>query len=153
MNWSVNFPIELLPLKINTLFRKEADFLYKDLSNNRCVVVLVPAQHQKYPGHMVRLAVAENPMWYRDLYSHYPNLKRQRSLRALDRIRNQNDQQVVEVPKSAVHTWWTYDALFREVIFDRLFYGYHENGYDLPPQKEARKFFRAEKKELSDYLD
>lgn len=152
MLWSVEYPINLLPEDVNVLFRSEANFLYNNLLNNGLIVVLLPAPDPKYVGHMVRYTVSKNPEWYSTLYTHYQNLKRHRSLRALDRIRNQNDQQLTKVPKSAVHTWWTYDTLYRGFILERLAYGYNEYGLFVPPEKKIQDFFQIDKKELSDCL-
>ncbi len=142
--WDSAYSIGFLPDPIRNLFREYADQFYHELRDNMLVVKLEPAPRQKHLDHMVRVAVSENPPWYRELYKTRPHMKRQRSLRALDRIRQAKDPELTTDPIGAVRQKYTYVTLYREVIFEMLVFGYHANGLYLPADPRAQEFFEVE---------
>ena len=75
MGWDTNLAVSKLPDQIARYFRKEADFLYKDLDANKLSVVLVPAPRQLFSGHKVRATECLNPGWYSELYHFYAHFK------------------------------------------------------------------------------
>ncbi|HLP00608.1 MAG TPA: hypothetical protein VK163_01185 [Opitutaceae bacterium] len=64
--------------------------LLAELSAHRLEVALVPARVQRHETHCVRVAVAQNPRWYRRLCAAHPSSRR-RAKRAPDtRIRRRD---------------------------------------------------------------
>jgi len=121
MAWDPHYPIVQLPKKIRKFYTQEADYLYSDLLNNKLTIVLIPAPDPRHDCHMVRAVESENPGWYQGLYSSYNYFRRDRSLMALNRIRNQEDKQFRISP-------FHYDFIYRDLINDRLIDGFYERG-------------------------
>ena len=144
MEWDIESSIAFLPEDIRDLFREHADFMYADLKNNRLIVELAPAPEPKYSGHMIRTVDSQNPEWYSYLYRTQAGLKRIRSLKALDRIRNVEDPQFREFPESPIPRRNTYVTLYREVIFERMSFGYEESGLYVPPEPKIQEYFGVE---------
>lgn len=156
MDWSPDRPINELSENIRRFYIENAKFLYNDLKSNRLEVILIPAPKPMHRSHMIRAVQNQNPEWYRDLYWSIPHFRRDRSLRALDRIRKQEDRLFRVLP-------FKYDSIYRELIHNRLIEGFRENGYVTPPNNEVRKYFgfrtnfyrtiRPEEIEYINYLD
>lgn len=135
MPWTPNKPIAFLPEDIRKLYSEQANCLYYDLLANRLEVILIPAPEPQYSGHMIRSVQNRNPKWYRDLYWSYNHFRRDRSLRALDRIRKQEDRYFKVSP-------YKYDATYRELIHNILIKGFENNYF---PNNKVRTFFGLEK--------
>jgi len=134
MEWNPDRPIKEFPEDIRESFVGEAEYLFNDLKSNKLTVVLAPAPEPKHCGHMIRVAESQNPRWYSDLYHSYEHFRRDRSLRALDRIRKSEDRIFRVSP-------YKYDSIYRQLIFGRLVDGYYADGFKIPPDNEVRKFF------------
>lgn len=139
--WDSAYSIRFLPDLIRDLFREYADQLHSDLNRNRLEVTLIPAPVPRHSNHMVRVAISQNPQWYQELYRTRPHLKRQRSLVALDRIRQIRDPELSSRPVGVVEQKYGYVTFYREVIFDMLVFGRQDSGLYLPPDSRAQEFF------------
>ena len=137
MEWDSFSPVKLLPDNIRDLFTEEAGYLLHDLNNNRLEVVLISAPDPRFSGHKIRAIQNENPEWYKQLYHSYKHFRRDRSLKALNRIRKLEDRPFRVSP-------YKYDAIYRHLIYTRLTEGYKEMGDEIPADNEARYFFKAE---------
>ncbi len=113
MNWNPDRPISELPEPVRKLFSQDAYFLYQELKRFKPEVILVSAPQPRFEGHKIRMAVNRNPDWYSDLYWKRSNFRRDLSLRALDRIRNETDRSFIVRP-------YKYDAVYREMIQKRI---------------------------------
>lgn len=143
--WSSEYSIIFLPRPIRETFRERADILYSDLSKNHLEVALVPAPDPKHPDHMIRVAISQNPSWYQELNRTEPSrIRRPHSLRALDRIRHVRDPQLSPGPAWATWQKYAYTALYREVIFEMLVFGYKDRGIYVTPEKKVQEFFEIE---------
>lgn len=132
--WDINQPIKMLPREIRRYYAEDADYLYKDLKSNYLEVILIPAPMPNHPTHKVRAVQNRNPEWYRELYWSIKHFRRDLSLRALDRIRKEEDGTYKVSP-------FKYDSRYRELIHERLIEGYMENGCEMPPNNIVREFF------------
>ncbi|MBU4456776.1 MAG: hypothetical protein KKA65_04705, partial [Nanoarchaeota archaeon] len=126
MSWNSDIPIKELPRNIRTFFLKEANYLFKDLKNNKLVVILVNAPEPKHCGHKIRVVDCQNPCWYSELYHSIDYFRRDRSLRALERITQLNDGSFRCSP-------YKYDAIYRQLIFQRLVEGHEAENFEIPP--------------------
>lgn len=134
ISWNPDFPVRYLDQKINVYFREHANYLLQYLKNNILRVVLIPASEKKFHGHMIRAVESENPLWYRKLIDEHNHFRRDRSCRALDRIRENKDGLFRVSP-------YKYDAIYRELILERLTEGYEEAGYDISANEEVQDYF------------
>ncbi len=152
MTWDVDRQIKYLPAEIAVVFAEEAKRLYSDLLENRLNVVLVPAQRERYEGHMIRAVESRNPHWYRELYQATPHLKRTRTLKSLERIAQARDLPFRD-QRGAVAPYGSYDTRYRDFIRQRLVEGYEVNGMFIPEEPVIRKFFsvKEEKKEKNQF--
>ena len=140
MGWCSEKSVKELPARVGSLFSKEASSLLIDLRYFCLDVILMSAPEPKFIGHMIRVAVNQNPLWYRELYATTLHFRRDRTLRSLNRIANRVDCNLIE-SSSAVRLQYTYDYLFREIIFRRLTEGYIEESGFVPPRRAALEFF------------
>src|SRR3989344_6521420 len=92
MSWNAYHPIIFLPEKIRNYIQSEANYLYADLKNNQNTTTLIPADKPKFLGHKIHALEHANPKWYSELYHGHAHFRRDRSLNALDRIRNLEDK-------------------------------------------------------------
>lgn len=134
MRWNINQPTMLLPEEVRRYYTEDADYLYKDLESNSLEVILIPAPIQIHPSHKIRAVQNQNPEWYRELYWSIKHFRRDLSLRALDRIRKQEDRAYRVSP-------FKYDSIYRELIHSRLIKGYVMENYEVPPNNAVREFF------------
>jgi len=142
MRWDEYQPIRLLPEAITNLFSAEAGFLYQDLSANKLRIILIPAPDPRHVGHKVRAVEVPNPEWYSKLYHAYPpHFRRDRSLRALERLILKNDQFFMDQNCGAVEYKYNYDTIYRKFIFDRLTMGHINYGMEESPNSEACSYF------------
>lgn len=144
MKWGVNRPINYLPDSIREIFIRHAGCLLKELESRRLEVLLIPAPDPKFEGHKIRVAENSNPDWYQELYHSYRHFRRDRSKKALSRIKSLNDGKFIKGR-------YKYDSIYRELIFNRLTKGYIQDNYDIEPDDECRNFFKKAK--LEDLLD
>src|SRR3989338_2853043 len=142
--WDQYHPIRYLPGEIESAFREEADFLWRDLDENRLRVTLKPADEERYTGHQIRVVESTNPQWYRELYLARTHLKRQRSLRSLGRIGDSCDLHYLD-QRGAVSPFGSYDSLYRELIQKRLIDGYEIDDGFVPERILVKRFFSREK--------
>ena len=84
--WDEYKLINFIPKPIQNLFVEDARFLYGDLSANKLHIVLIPAPEPMHVGHRIRKVEIANPDWYSKLYHQYVHFRRDRSLKALERI-------------------------------------------------------------------
>ncbi|MBT4651061.1 hypothetical protein HOC13_00910 [Candidatus Woesearchaeota archaeon] len=122
-------------------FRKQAEQLLSDLTHNQLRVILIPAPRPQFSGHKVRAVESVNPEWYQELYAFHKHFRRDRSERALERIVNNQDQDFKELRNSSLPYTFSYDQIYRDLIFDRLTQGHEEEGYYSPPNKTICQFF------------
>lgn len=148
-NWNTNYPIKYLPRRISNLFSYEANFLYYDLKSNTLQVELFPAPEIRHIGHKVRKVTESNPVWYKKVYEENSfeatyqsrrtkrkrrclcsRVSRQKSLESLQRISNKKDLPNI-----------FHDCLYRNLIFDKFYYGEDYSGIIIPPKKSFLRFF------------
>ena len=122
-----------LPEEIKPHYIGEAEYLLNDLETNRLRVILVPAPQPMHQMHMIRVVESYNPEWYSSLYWSIDHFRRDRSLRALNRIIKQNDKPFRVQP-------YKYDMIYRELIHERLMNGFYEQGYEIPPNQIVKSF-------------
>lgn len=134
--WKPDLPIKQLEReRIINHYITLAETLYQDLEQNRLEVILIPAPRPAYFGHMVRVADNENPEWYRELFKKYfPNFRRDRSLRSLQRIAEKRDERYYSQA-------YRYDYIYRELITQALLNGIPIQETFIPPENEVRIFF------------
>lgn len=141
-NFEADLALSSYPPEIRGPFSYEGQLLLKELEKNQLKVVLVRAPRPKYIGHKIRLAIEHNPKWYSQLYIEHPHFRRDRSLKALERIASQKDRPFREDGKSAVHYKYHYDSIYRQLIFERLTAGYtDEIGREIPLQPAVSNYF------------
>ena len=141
--FDVEKPIKFLPEDVASMFRLEAKWLYRDLTENLLKVVLRPAYQERYNGHMIRVVESQNPQWYREIYHSTPNFKRQRTLRSLERIAQAEDLPYID-RRGAVSPYGSYDTRFREVIKSRVTEGYEDvQGRWIPGDKFILGYFEV----------
>ena len=153
--WTPEYSIRDLPGEVRQIFLEEANSLLQSLKNNRLRVILVPYDDYRYADRKIRAVETSNPEWYQDLWlSHvYPlykkpryryrsNIRRKRTLSALERIVNLKDQFFSE--NSLPHTRYRNDYLFRELICERLTVGYEEGSEFVLPDNKVREYFGLE---------
>lgn len=137
--WDTDNPVKDLPARIRQAFVEEAKYLHDELEQNMLTVVLIPAPEPKHVNHMIRAAVSQNPYWYRELYHSNRHFRRDRSLRALDRIRKMQDRKFNIAP-------YKYDMMYRELIRERLVEGCFVEGIEVPSNMMVREYFGLERK-------
>ena len=115
--WTSKKSTRELPREIRKYFIEEAKFLHNDLKQNKLSVSLIDAPYPRFEGHKIRVVNSRNPEWYSSMYQSYFHFRRDRSLRALDRLRKSEDNPFKINP-------WKYDMRFREEILERLAQGY-----------------------------
>lgn len=137
MKWNNKLPINVWPKSINIFYRWEADGLYNHLRANKLTVILIPAPRPQFAGHMIRCATNHSPKWYKDLAYDYPNIRRDRSLRALNNIRNLQDP-------SFKGFRYKYECFYREYIHNMLIGNVKdETGLNFSSKKEIYNFFET----------
>ena len=136
--WTPDEPLCELPAKIRRYYREHAEYLYYDLKENKLKIGLKPAPIPKYAGHKVHIVETWNPQWYSDLYWSRSSFRRDLSLRALERIKDQRDRPFIIAP-------YKYDAIYRELIHKHLLEGYDDkDGRSMPPNYKVKSFFDLE---------
>ena len=106
-------PINELSFKSRKMYTEEAKSLLDELENNRLTVILIPAPSPQHTSHMIRYIENQNPDWYKNLYHSHSGFRRDLSLRALDRIKREEDRHFRIGP-------YKYDSIYRELIQNRL---------------------------------
>ena len=134
MVWDCDRPIKELPENLRHYYVEEANFLFNDLTDNPLTILLVPAPDPAHSGHMIRYVENENPSWYRGLYHSHNSFRRDLSLRALNRIKKEEDRPFKISP-------FKYDSIYRELIHERLTEPYLIEGHYSIPEKEILKHF------------
>jgi len=99
--------------------------------------VLIPAPKQRHFDHKIRIAIHENPKWYKEVYAAHGRIRRYLILPSLNRIAQGQDRNFS--PKDHKYT---YDSLFRSFIFERLTGGCEDLMDYLHPNKEICSFFQ-----------
>ena len=144
--WTPKNPTREIPTDIRKYFIEEAKFLHSDLKQNKLSVVLVPAPYERFEGHKIRVVNSRNPEWYSEMHGQYSHFRRDRSLRALNRLRSAEDNPFQINP-------WKYDMRYRELIFERLVEGYEAEYcfggriFFVSPNDKLREFFGLENSE------
>ena len=128
--WNEFQPIAILPKRIQGYFVKDACFLRDDLLENKLKVILVPAPEERHTNHMIRVAETANPSWYSKLYAQNFYFRRDRSLRALERIAAGKDEAFTNENCGAVDYRYNYDSIYRQLIFSRLTTGFSYRGQE-----------------------
>src|SRR3989344_432562 len=137
MYWKPNQTTAKLPERIRNFFSNEARTLIDDLQSNNLEVILIPTPDPKHSTHKIRQVVNKNPGWYCELFQkHYPNFRRDRSIKALVRITKNQDPPFIHTQKEAVPYKYHYDTLYRYLIFERLTEGYFYGSYFIQPEQE-----------------
>ena len=134
MRWTTDRTIRSLPGIIMDIFVHEADSLYNELLNNKLRIILVPVEDPKFEGHKKRAVEIYNPEWYSRMCRQYNHFRRDRSLRALDRLRKNEDRQFNSLP-------YKYDMRYRQLIYERLTEGYAIAGEHAPPDDMVIEYF------------
>jgi len=139
-DWNPKYKLSYLPLSLRNIFLKEAETLYQELTNNRLKVVLVPAPNPTHYNHKIRVVENSNPEWYSSLYFETNRGKRRLFEKSISRLVKGEDQDFNEKNEK-----YSYDQLFRELIYSRLLVGYIERGeYFTEPNNKIRKYFNLE---------
>ncbi|MFH0752425.1 MAG: hypothetical protein V1914_02390 [archaeon] len=112
MTWNPDKPLKELPEHIRQLFTEDARHLLNELNSN--------------------------PPWYRILHNSYSHFRRDRSLKALERIAESNDGKFVTSISKYVP--FKYHAVYRDLILERLTQGCKDDS--LPPNKKAVTYFK-----------
>lgn len=132
--WTPERPLKELNEEILEEYIQHADFLYRDLRENKLTIVLAPASEPKHCLHMIRKTVVYNPEWYSELYWSHNSFRRDLSMLALDRLRNLEDKPLGSVK-------YRYDTVYRELIHGDLTRGYEREGEFIQPNNYIRAFF------------
>lgn len=135
--WTPSQPIKELPSDLCCLFREHAEWLYTDLESHKLQIGTAPIERPRFQGHRKRVVLVPNPEWYSELYWAIAHFRRDRSLRALDRIMGLQDRPF------RINPFW-YDCVYRRLIRDRLTDGYENCGARVPPDDRVREFFRQQ---------
>ena len=114
MQWNSDLPISYLPQEISEVFSNEANYLLKDLKENKLIVELIPAPDPKHIDHKIRVVTNSNPEWYKELFHSYHHIKRRRVIGALERISQNKDRPFKVYP-------FLYDARMREIIAKKVY--------------------------------
>ncbi len=149
LNWNTSLPIKYLPKEISKIFSIEANYLFGDLKSRMLQVELFPAPEINHVGHKVRRAIESNPEWYMKLYKENSfeaiyrskrtkrkrkclcsRVSRQQSLNSLSKIASKEDK------PNLFH-----DTLYRELIFDKFYYGEDYSGETIKPIESFIKLF------------
>lgn len=64
--------------------------LLAELESNRLEVALIPARHPRHETHCVRVAIGQNPTWYRRLCAANPSSRRRARALPDTRIRRRD---------------------------------------------------------------
>ena len=64
--------------------------LLAEMESNRLEVALIPARYPRHEAHFVRVAVGQNPPWYRRLCAAHPSSRRRAKTAPDTRIRRAN---------------------------------------------------------------
>ena len=132
LKWNPKQPIIFLPEGIRGYYVQEANFLINDLQEHKLKIVLAEAPEPKFEGHKIRVVESRNPEWYSKLYHSYDYFRRDRSLRALERIASQQDGYYMNGP-------YKYDFIYRTLITERLIEGYSVEGCEVPPNEKVKR--------------
>lgn len=139
MRWNPDQSLSNLPEAIKELFVEDAQFLLTELKTNKLEVILIDAPEPKYPGHKIRTSENSNPPWYKVLYNTYPHFRRDRSIKALERISLSEDRAfATSISKYAP---FKYHAIYRDLILERLTKGSNDEPA-FPLNKKAAAFFK-----------
>ncbi|MBI5871883.1 hypothetical protein HZB88_02255 [archaeon] len=133
--WVPELPIDYLPEYIKEAFRQDAELLLYELKINKLEVILIPAPTPQHSGHKIRAVQNKNPYWYSKLYHTYNHFRRDRSIRALKRIRDLHDRKFRISP-------YKYDEIYRSLILKRLVGGFlMQEGCEIEANRQVKEFF------------
>ena len=121
--WVPERPIIELPRSVRREFQSHADYLRSDLLEHRLQVSLAEAPQKNFSGHKIRVVENCNPDWYRELYSRYNHFRRDRSLKALLKIRDAKDKEYTGKRKGACSHPHAFEFVYRELILEHLLNG------------------------------
>lgn len=138
--WDPARPTKELPVYIRRYFYNCVDELFDELKYKRMIVGLIDAPKPRFDGYKIRVLYSPNPEWYSRLYSACEHFRRDRSLSALEKIKNEKDRPFKVRP-------YRYDWIYRTFIFERLT-GVDNNGSEKRrPAKKVCRFFEKNKLE------
>jgi len=136
--WTPDRSIRELPKDIRRHFIDEAGFLLSELSEQRLEVILDKAPDPRFDSHKVRKVINRNPKWYSEIYHSHKHFRRDRSLRALNRIYTLHDFSQYTIR-------FSYQSFYREFIKIRLIDGhemkYNKNVHFQEGIPEVREYF------------
>lgn len=147
--WNEYLSLSVLPKEINAIFREEASFLHADLLEHKLRVILIPAPEPQHYDHKIRVVEIANPQWYSKLYNQFVHFRRDRSLRALERLADGEDKAFTDSRCGIVAYKFHYDTLYRKLIFERLTEGYEDYYGNIlaghvPANSMVREYFGLE---------
>ncbi len=136
MEWDAQKSLGYLPKSLQCYFQSEAAYLQRQLSLHQLTVVLREAPESRHSNHKIRIVSDENPEWYRALYAERGRVRRYLSLPSLERIAKSLDKNFD--PRNLSYS---YDTLYRNLIFSRLTQGCEDLMDYLHPSSEVCSFF------------
>lgn len=139
--WVPERPVIELPRRVRRAFQDHADYLHSDLLENRLEVVLIEAPEKNFSGHKIRLAENHNPGWYSCLYSRYSHFRRDRSLKALLKIKEAKDVEYTGKRRGACIHPHAFEFVYRELILEHLLNGLETKYEPMPPNDDVRAYF------------
>ena len=140
--WNPTQPLIELPDFLRLVFQEHANLLYSDLNDNRLSIVLAEPPNKRFEGHKIRIIESFNPEWYSNLWrQYYPNLRRDRTLKTLDRLRTFQDQIFIDKEIGCVPYSFYYDTLYRGFIFENLTEGFVFEGVVVSPLEKVIEYF------------
>lgn len=139
--WVPKRPIVELPRRVRKEFQDHADYLHFDLLENRLQVSLAEAPQKNFSSHKIRVVENCNPLWYRDLYERYDHFRRDRSLKALLKIKDAKDRAYTGERRGACSHPHAFEFVYRELILEHLLSGLETKYEPIPPNDIVCAYF------------
>lgn len=129
----VNLSKPVSTYSTQSFFQRRAATLWSSLEQNELTVVLEPAPRPQHTGHMIRVAVSQNPPWYQSFFHEDRRNRRDYTEESLERIVDAEDNPSDRFPFA------TYDRRVRRLVYDTLIDGYQSVQGSVPPDNTFRE--------------
>lgn len=160
--WDPGRELAVYEPEIGELFVDAAKVIREELRTQYLEVILIEAPEKMHHSHKVRVAVGNNPEWYRQLWNDHSynrmskrrrgkaasRVKRRRVSKSLDSIVHQKDKPYVERRNGVVRHSNYYVSLMRDILFSRLTEGFSYREHldaptvEMPPDALAVWYFQ-----------
>lgn len=146
LKWDPKESINNLPETLKQIFISEAKILKKDLDDFGLHVILMPAPDPGFDSHSIRVSVNQNPPWFSEFFQSGQRLRRDRSIRSLNKIINNRDvsngQHIDKIKiKCNKAVTESYETIYRKLILKRLMEGYNFHGHEVPPSIRFTEYY------------